>query len=284
VNGEGKVTECFADTLQRFVTHRTGYLQVQDTTGERRGRVFLEYGDVVAVLVDGYQPRLARRLTASGFVSAAGMREVLSVVEDEYDPRIAVECVTRGLVVASLVEALNREFMLSAAMTVDEWEMGDSLWVAGVRPWEGRSTPVPVPLLIIAIARRREHWARIWAGHSTATLPDRVPVRTGLAGYQPENADEAAILSAVDGERTLDQVAGECGFTRFQAGHVLAGLMTKKVLDLFPVTSRPVLDPLPVEAGYFAPSQSLPTPETAQETTQETTPERQEQPQRQRLR
>jgi len=270
VNGEGKVTEGFADTLQRFVTKRTGYLHVHDTTGERRGRVFLEYGDVVAVLVDGYQPRLARRLTASGFVSDAGMLEVLSVVEDEYDPRIAVECVTRGLVAASTVEALNREFMLSAAMAVDEWDLGDSRWVGGVAPWEGRSTPVSVPLLVIAMARRREHWAHIWTGRSTATLPDRVPVRTSLAEYEPENADEAAILRAVDGQRTLDQVAGECGFTRFQAGHVLAGLMTKKVLDLCPDASRPVPDPRPVGAGYFAPSQPLPTRETTQGTTQET--------------
>ena len=142
---DGKVTETFTDRLHRAARNGTGYLEVHDTTRKRRGWVFLEDQDVVALLVDGYQPRLARRLTASRLVSVADMSEVLTVAKDEYDPRIAVECVARGLVDAVTMKVLYREFMLSAASFVDEWELGDSQWVAGVPPWEGRSTAVSGP-------------------------------------------------------------------------------------------------------------------------------------------
>ena len=256
---DGKVTETFTDRLQRAARNGTGYLEVHDTARERRGWVFLEDQDVVAVLVDGYQPRLARRLIASELVSVADMGEVLTVTKDEYDPRIAVECVARGLVDAVTMKVLYREFMLSAASFVDEWELGDSQWVPGVPPWEGRSTAVPVPLLASAMIRRKEHWAGLWTELSTVTIPDRVPVRIGPVDYRPETPDEAAVLRAVDGRRTVDQVAGECGFTRFQTGHLMAALMAKNVLDLFPMNGpRATLDSLRVEAGYYAASQPVP--------------------------
>jgi len=142
VSWDGKVTENFTDRLQRAARNGTGYLELHDAARERRGWVFLEDQDVVAILVDGYQPRLARRLTASEFVSVADMGDVLAVTKDEYDPRIAVECVARGLVDEATMKVLYREFMLSAASFVDEWELGDSQWVADVPPWEGRSTAV----------------------------------------------------------------------------------------------------------------------------------------------
>jgi hypothetical protein len=259
VSWDGKVTEKFTDRLQRAARNGTGCLELHDAARERRGWVFLEDQDVVAILVDGYQPRLARRLTASEFVSIADMGDVLAVTTDDYDPRIAVECVARSLVDAVTMKVLYREFMLSAASFVDEWDLGDSQWVPGVPPWEGRSTAVPVPLLVSAMNRRKEHWARLWAGLSTVTIPDRVPVRTGSAGYQPETPDEAAVLWAVNGRRTVDQVAGECGFTRFQAGNLMAALMTKKVLDLFPVNDpQSTTNGIPVEAGYYAASEPIP--------------------------
>jgi hypothetical protein len=259
VSWDGKVTESFTDRLQRAVRNGTGYLEVHDSARERRGWVFLEDRDVVAVLVDGYQPRLARRLTASEFVSVADMGEVLTVTKDEYDPRIAAECVARGLIDAVTMKVVYREFMLSAASFVDEWELGDSQWVAGVPPWEGRSTAVPVPLLVRAMIRRKEHWARLWTQLSVVTIPDRVPVRTGTVDYQPESPDEAAVLWAVNGKRTVDEVAGECGFTRFQTGHLMAALTTKKVLDLFPMNGpRSTSAFLPVEAGYYAASEPFP--------------------------
>jgi hypothetical protein len=185
VSWDGKVSENFTARLRRAAHNGTGYLEVHDAARERRGWVFLEDEDVVAVLVDGYQPRLARRLTASEFVSVADMGDVLTVTKGEYDPRIAVECVARGLVDADTMQVLYREFMLSAASFVDEWELGESQWVAGVAPWEGRSTAVPVPLLVTALIRRKEHWTRLWTELSTVTIPDRVPVRTGPAGYRP---------------------------------------------------------------------------------------------------
>ena len=256
---DGKVAETFTDRLQRAASSGTGCLEVHDAARERRGWVFLEEREVVSVLVDGYQPRLARRLTVSELVSVADMGEVLAVTKDEYDPRIAVECVARGLVDPVTMKVLYREFMLSAASFVDEWEMGDSQWVAGIPPWEGRSTAVPVPLLVSAMSRRKEHWAGLWTELSAVTIPDRVPVRTGPLEYRPATADEAAVLWAVDGRRTLDQVAGECGFTRFQAGHLVATLMTKKMLDLFPVNDpRPTSSFLRVEAGYYPASQPVP--------------------------
>ncbi|MGV8847846.1 hypothetical protein, partial [Tessaracoccus sp.] len=259
---DGIATQTFADKLEWAASNGTGCLELHDATRERRGWVFLEDQDVIAVLVDGYQPRLARRLTASGLVSIADMGEILAVTKGEYDPRIADECVTRGLVDASTMEILYREFMLSAASSVDEWDLGDTQWVDDVAPWEGRSTAVPVPALVTAMTRRKEHWAQLWAELSAVTIPDRVPVRTGPENYQPESPDEDAILAAVNGKRTVDQVAGECGFTRFQAGHLLAGLMAKKVLDLFPPDGpRPTPDSLSVEAGYYAHSQPIPEPD-----------------------
>ncbi|MEP7192874.1 MAG: hypothetical protein ABI903_08415, partial [Actinomycetota bacterium] len=260
VIGDGEVTEGFTDRLQEVAGNGTGSLQVQDVTRERCGWVFLEDEDVVAVLVDGYQPRLGRRLTSSGLVGIDDMSQVLTVVKNEYDPRIAVECVTRGLVDAATMEVLYREFMLSAASSINEWDLGTYHWVADATPWEGRSAPVSVPALVNAMARREEHWAQLWKDLSAETIPDRIPVSAGRDGqYTAETPDESAVLAAVDGQRTVDEVAGECGFTRFQAGHLLAGLMAKRVLDLFPVESpRPVPDSLRVEAGYYAPPQPLP--------------------------
>lgn len=261
-------TQSFTERLTSVTSNGTGCLELQDAARERRSWVFLDDQDVVAVLVDGYRPRLARRLTASGFVSKADMGEVLTVTKDDYDPRIAVECVARCLVDEATMKALYREFMLSAASAVDEWTLGESRWVAGLHPWEGRSMAVSVPLLVNAIGRRKEHWARLWTEFDLATIPDRVPVRIGPRYYRPEGADEAAVLWALNGVRTLDEVAGECGFTRFQAGHVLAALMAKKVLDLLPAVSpRLSPDSLSVEAGYHPSSQPIPpdfTPETTQ--------------------
>jgi hypothetical protein len=82
--------------------------------------------------------------------------------------------------------------------------------------------------------RRKEHWARLWTQLSEVTIPDRVPVRTGTFDYQPESP--MRLLSCGPSTVNAPWTRGrECGFTRFQTGHLMAALTTKKVLDLFPM-------------------------------------------------
>ncbi len=52
--------------------------------------------------------------------------------------------------------------------------------------------------------------------------------------------DEWALLCKVDGDRSIADLAGECGFTLFEAGHVVRSLMDAGLIDVELPDDEPV--------------------------------------------
>ncbi|MCX6433775.1 MAG: hypothetical protein NTX29_13700, partial [Actinobacteria bacterium] len=202
----------------------TGALEVTARTNGATARLFLFDGRLYAVGLDNYEPSVLERLTASGAVSAERARSLRADARD--GTPAGVQAVHRGWLAVEALATVHQEYLLAS--------LGAVLTCGKVKvmPQKDLTTdafctlPLPVEPLLEAVRVRAQRLATTWPGLSPVGSPATIRLRaTGTPTPANLSLPEfAALLSAVDGHRTVDEVAAVGGFTRAEAVH-LAGLL-----------------------------------------------------------
>jgi len=209
----------------------TGCLQVRDPAGEE-ALIFLQDGLIYTAFVPGPRPLLGTRLISSGKIDADSLARALEVQQKELPGwRLGELLVHLGYVQLEVVAEFALEQLKDMLADLFGWTVAIWQFLPNKRTRHGVGSPSVVRELIVEVRTRRRTLERIAAdvgGQDTVPVLTADPSLANELGLAP---NDWALLGLVDGRRTVEQLATECGFTGFEAGQVvrrltLAGLVT----------------------------------------------------------
>jgi hypothetical protein len=240
-----------SDVLQGLAdTTATGCLHIDDDSGDE-ALVYVKSGLVYAAYVPGRRPQLGARLISSGALAPEALAEALEAQETELQGwRLGELLVHLGYVERPVVEAFVLEQLREAAFDLSRWPTGKFRFRKNEKTRGDVGLEVSVPDLLAEVTRRRSEWEVI-AGvvHGAGAVP--VLSAGGLASAEMTlDQDQWALLCKVDGERTIAQLARDCGFTTFEAGQIVYALVGAGLLD---VEETLIEEPEPQIDADFAP-------------------------------
>lgn len=267
--GEGGSTSVEAVLTDLAARAATGCLSVRDEQGAQ-AELYLRDGQVYAVTVPGRRPRLGARLTTSGALDPARLAEALEVQRTELQGwRLGELLVHLGHVDRAVVEAYVVEQLEDAVTDLLGWPVVAWRFRPNRRTRQDVAPPSDVAELLAHARSRRVEWATVVAETGGAlgvpelvdrddpfTSPDD-PLDGADRSRAPLDPAQWALLSRVDGRRTLGMLATACGLTLFEAGqvvrHLLAqGLVTVRRPVVVPDDPEPSAAPAPAVAPAAA--------------------------------
>jgi hypothetical protein len=210
----------------------TGCLHIADA-GDEDALVFYKNGLVYAVSVPGHRPQLGAKLISSGALAPEALADALEAQRTELQGwRLGELLVHLGYVDQPVVEAFVKEQVHDALWDLIKWVD---------RPWKFRKNektredvapPMPVVDLLADLRERGYEWESI---SKVVNGPNAVPVLSARGGGEPEttlNTDAWSMLCKIDGDRTVAELARDCGYTMFEAGLVLVALVNAGLVDI----------------------------------------------------
>jgi hypothetical protein len=210
----------------------TGCLIVTEPQGEQ-STVWFRDGYVYAVSVPGRRPLLGVRLMSSGVLTPEALAEALEVQRTELQGwRLGELLVHLGFVDRAVVESFVCEQVRDQVADLLHWQVAEKKFRNGKRTRQDVAPPMEVTELLGAARRRDEQWASIVPFIGGA---DAVPVLSTAAPAAPDvvlGPYDWALLCKVDGNRTIADLADDCGFTIFEAGMVVVGLLEAALVQI----------------------------------------------------
>ena len=221
--------------------HATGCLTVRDQEGDE-AEVYLRDGLVYAVMVPGRRTMLGVRLMSRGALTPEALAEALETQRTELQGwRLGELLVHLGYVDLDVVEEFVVEHLKDALADLLGWPVAAWKFRKNKKTRQDVAPPTPVDVLLDDLRDRRTTWESIL---SVIGNQDAVPaLAAGSASGEVEmGPNEWALLCKVDGQRSVADLAAECGFTLFEAGHVVMVLAESGMLALDPA---PTANPTP---------------------------------------
>lgn len=209
----------------------TGGLHLIHPAGDSAA-VFLRGGQICTVRLPGTAAPLGTRLVTAGRVSSEALAHAEDVRStDGQHGRLEDVLVQLGHADQSDVDAVLREQRLSALDGLLRWTAGRWRFRINERA-DDASRPAHVEVLLAEAEERRLAWRAIEA---VLPCPDTVPGPSAVGSTEAElaiSSDAWALLCQVDSVRTVAQLAADCGFTLYEAGSLLVGLLSAGLLEV----------------------------------------------------
>ena len=207
----------------------TGSISVLDRSTGESASVYLYCGGVYAVDIHGFQRSLINRLMSAGVlnVERRGLFEG-SMAAPEDESALGRFAIDQQWITVEKLGQFHGEYLLAGLGAV---VMAPHLSVTVQREEvTGKYCALPTPIedAIEATEVRQARSERVWSAVSTEIAPGRtvLTVANPSAPLQP-SPEFDAFLKVVDGELSLDEIAGRCGLTRAEAIFIGSALMTQ---------------------------------------------------------
>ncbi len=210
----------------------TGCLHIADGRGDE-ALVYYKNGLVYAVSVPGHRPQLGAKLISSGALAPEALADALEAQRTELQGwRLGELLVHLGYVDQPVVEAFVREQVHDALWDLIKWADGPWKFRKNEKTREDVAPPMAVVDLLADLRKRGYEWQTI---SKVVNGPNAVPVLSARGGGDTEttlNPDAWSMLCKIDGERTIAELARDCGYTMFEAGLVLVALVNAGLVDI----------------------------------------------------
>ena len=234
------VTTPLAEVLTTLAeTEATGCLHIDPADGGDEALLYLKAGLVYAAHVPGRRPQLGARLVSGGALPPEALEEALEAQQTELQGwRLGELLVHLGYVEGEVVESFVVEQLRQAAFDLSTWREGTWKFRKNEKTREDVGGRSSVTALLAEVERRRALWEQM---QPVVHGLEAVPMLSSAGSSSAEmtlDQDQWALLCKVDGERTLGQLARDCGFTTFEAAEVVFGLVTAGLVEV----EEPVAD------------------------------------------
>ena len=210
----------------------TGCLHIADAEGDE-ALVYYKNGLVYAVSVPGHRPQLGAKLISSGALAPEALADALEAQRTELQGwRLGELLVHLGYVDQPVVEAFVKEQVHDALWDLIKWVDGPWKFRKNEKTREDVAPPMAVADLLADLRERGYEWQTI---SRVVNGPNAVPVLSARGGGEAEttlNPDAWSMLCKIDGERTIAELARDCGYTMFEAGLVLVALVNAGLVDI----------------------------------------------------
>ena len=210
----------------------TGCLHIEGPDADE-ALVYFKSGAIYSTFLPGRRPHLGARLISSGALAPEALEEALEAQATELQGwRLGELLVHLGFVEAPVVEAFGVEQVRDACFEMSRWDSGKWKFRKNEKTREDISASLDAKAILDEILRREQEW-QILTDVIRGT--DSVPIlgAGGLASADLAiDQDEWALLCKVDGERSIHQLARDCGFTDFEAGQIVSSLVVTGLLEI----------------------------------------------------
>ena len=219
----------------------TGCVYVRDQEGDE-AEVYLRDGLVYAVMVPGRRTMLGVRLMSRGALTPEALAEALEIQRTELQGwRLGELLVHLGYVDLEVVEEFVVEHLKDALADLLGWPVAAWKFRKNKKTRQDVAPPTPVDELFDDLHDRRTTWETIL---SVIGGPDAVPaLAAGSSSGEVEiGPNEWALLCKVDGQRSVADLAAECGFTLFEAGQVVMVLTESGMVSVATASAADTVD------------------------------------------
>ncbi len=214
----------------------TGCLYVRDGNGDE-AEVFLREGLVYAVSVPGRRMMLGARLLSCGALTPEALAESLEIQRTELQGwRLGELLVHLGYVERAVVESYVVEQLTDGVTALLGWPVSRWRFRTGRRTRQDVAPPIDVESLLREVGSRLTTWAQLAEVVGGPRAVVRLSTRSALADEVVLGPNDWALLCKVDGERSVSALAADCGFTLFEAGCVVAHLVSARLVDVDPMS------------------------------------------------
>jgi hypothetical protein len=183
--------------------------------------------------VPGRRPQLGAKLVSSGALAPEALADALQAQRTELQGwRLGELLVHLGYVDQPLVEAFIKEQVHDAIWDLIKWVDGRWRFRKTEKTREDVAPPMEVAELLHELRERGAEWATI---SSIVHGPTAVPALSTRGGGSAEtmlDTDAWSMLCKIDGERSLAELARDCGYTHFEAGQILVALVNAGLVDI----------------------------------------------------
>jgi hypothetical protein len=210
----------------------TGCLHVTNPAGDE-ALIYFKTGLIYSVSVPGTRPQLGAKLVSSGALAPEALAEALEAQRSELQGwRLGELLVHLGYVDQPVVEAFVMEQTTEALWDLLRWSDGRWKFRKNIRAREDIGPPMVVVELLATLRDRGYEWENISAVvHGPAAVPMLSASGGGSAETTLDN-DAWSMLCKIDGERSVADLARDCGYTLFEAGQVIVQLVQAGLVDI----------------------------------------------------
>lgn len=208
----------------------TGTIEVAG--GDGTGRIVTRNGRVAWAQSPAPRSRLGDRLVNAALLTPEQLTQALEAQQAAAEhTKLGAHLVEQGLVSRNVIRVFVQEQILDAVLDLVRWRDGTFEFV----PMEPLRERLPVDLavdqLLVEVSRREGEWDQV-----QATIPDldMVPdfVPGGSSAAASLEPDEFVVLTNVDGERSVRELAEDLGYGEFEAARIVYGLALLGVIDV----------------------------------------------------
>ena len=214
-------------------TKKTGTLHLQrvlDSGDEAHGAVHLRDGAVTGARADVRRQALGRRIVGAGVVDDATLAEAVARVQADPSCGLARALAEAGSLSEDFARALAAEQAADAVFELLRWPDGAFAFVMDEEDPDDLGARLDVETVVTEARARLEAWA---------VLAQKVPSTDAVVALAPAPAtevalsrDEWALLSLVDGTRTVSQLVTLAGTGEYVLVSTLAGLAERGLVTV----------------------------------------------------
>lgn len=220
-----------ADLLRRYAAEGvTGCLRM-----ERNGmqaRVYFRDGWVYAATAPGARARLGDRLCGADLVSEEELAATLAHQRTLSEPRrIGELLIERGHIDRETMRTFVREQSTDSVAVTLAWRDGTWAFTPGEEVPEDVPLDMSVENLVMESGRRVEEYAviRQRIGSTDAIVDFVARDDTAELALTP---DEWSMLTRIDGQSSIAEIAEEAGYGEFEAARIIYGLLTAGIVTM----------------------------------------------------
>lgn len=224
------------------LSRKTGTLRVTSDLRQNAGTVFFEGGVVVGAEIRSNPHPLGRLLVHAGRVGEQDLMRARALQSGGDSRRLGEILVAQGLI---MERDLHRYVRLQIEEVVFElvgWSEGYFAFEEGKQanwPMEAEAR-VPTGVLLMESARRTDEWSRIEKKITHLGLVPRLAPVVDTEGPLDLLPVEWEVLTIIDGERSVRDLAVVLGRPEFEVARTLFGLATAGIVLLEEPHRRPV--------------------------------------------
>ncbi len=218
--------------LQLAADAATGCLCISDGKADD-ALVYLKSGLLYAVSVPGLRPQLGAKLVSSGALAPEALAEAQEAQQSELQGwRLGELLVHLGYVDEPVVEAFVTEQLHESLWDLLRWHEGQWRFRKNAKTREDVGPPLVVVDVLESLRDRGYEWENISAVVHGPTAVPMLSTNEGAAAETTLDNDAWSMLCKIDGERTVADLARDCGYTLFEAGQVIVSLVQAGLVDI----------------------------------------------------
>ncbi|MEO8577743.1 MAG: DUF4388 domain-containing protein [Gemmatimonadales bacterium] len=217
------------------LARKSGRLTVRSPVRGNEGTVFFESGAVVHATMKNNPHTLGALLKKAGKVSGREL-DAAGAAQTEGDTRLLGEIlVSQGAVTRRDVERYMRQQIESVVFDLFSWNEGSFTFADGAdhRVKADAAIRVSIESLLMEGARRIDEWSRMGDRIPDAdVVPRLAETRDDAGSFIDLRPAEWEVLTLIDGEHSLRDIAAELALSEFEVAKTVYGMLSTELIEI----------------------------------------------------